>query len=122
MDYFFTHDARIMLNDSLRMIVTAYFLPTSVHTFFCSDFVNTRVFRIFCLTHILFYVVWLFVYYGAVSWTVTMCAACLLVPSFHTRFILRSEMPSSSGRATYDHGLRYARKSLANQTYKEPST
>ena len=111
-----------MLSDSLRMIVTAYFVPTSVHSFFSSDFVNALVFPIFCMTHILFYVVWLFVCYGAVSWTVTMCAACMLVPSFHTRFILRSEMPSISGRATYDHGLRNARASLANQTYKEPST
>ena len=54
-------------------------------------------------------------YVMALSWAVTMCGACILVPSFHTRFILRSEMPSSSGRATYDHGLRNARASLANQ-------
>ena len=52
----------------------------------------------------------------ALSWTGTMCAACILVPSFHTRFILRSDMPSISGWATYDHGLRNARTSLANQT------
>ena len=105
-----------MLNGFLRVIVTEYLCPTSVHTCFCCDFVNARVFDILMHDPYMFYAVWLFVCYGAVPWTVTMCAACILVPSFHTRFILRSEMPSLSGRATYDHGLRNARASHTNQT------
>ena len=61
-----THDAQIMLNASLRVIVTEYLFPMPVHPCLCCDFVNARVIDILMHDSYLCHVVCLSVCYGAV--------------------------------------------------------